>query len=36
MRCTRENTIEVPKALVEEQIQQLQLDMARRVGMHGS
>lgn len=28
----KENTIEVPRALVEEQIQQLQLDMARRMG----
>jgi trigger factor len=28
----RDNAIEVPKALVDEQIQQMQLDMARRMG----
>ena len=29
----RENTLEVPRALVEEQIQQLQVDMARRANI---
>ena len=29
----RNNTFEVPRALIEEQIQQLQLDMARRMGV---
>jgi trigger factor len=28
----RENTIEVPRTLVEEQIRELQIDMARRIG----
>jgi trigger factor len=28
----RENTIEVPRALVEEQVRELQIDMARRIG----
>jgi trigger factor len=28
----RDNAMEVPKALVDEQIQQMQLDMARRMG----
>jgi trigger factor len=29
----RENSIEVPRALIDEQVQQLQLDMARRMGV---
>ena len=29
----RENPIEVPRALIEEQVQQLQLDTARRMGV---
>ncbi|MGH8309209.1 MAG: trigger factor, partial [Steroidobacteraceae bacterium] len=28
----RENTIEVPRALVDEQVRELQVDMARRIG----